>query len=438
MSKTAIYQPQRIKGIRVKNFMRIEEADVQIDESEHLIMVFGPNSSGKTSLARAIIASITGAKGCPDKPVHNGADKAEVELELTDHTVSWAHNGDKASLNVTNGPKGAPQTTLNALLGSREPIAFYPFKFLDAPKKEQADAVRMITGCNTSDIETRRFKAEEARKPVNQEVSRLKGLVKSLQTFSDAPAEPKSLNEIRTRQKAEQAKQRAIDDATKQLSLLNAESNRLGAEIDRMKVALAKAEEAREVNGNAMGDAEIQRAALPIPDLESIEAELDSVEEINAKVAANQVAAKARDDLMKTEVEADRLTALMKQCDAEKAAALAAVTMPVEGLGFDGDTLTLNGQPLDQAGMREQLTVAASVGALHGSPRLRFGIIDQGAEFDRDGLKMLDEIGEALDMQWIINIVSDLDKNGDVETNGRSGIVVNAGHASSVCKEQLF
>ncbi len=434
-----IYEPQRIKGIRVRDFMRLEVADIQIADEDRIIPVFGPNGSGKTSLAKAVVAAICGAKACPDNPVRQGAHKAEVEIEMTDHTVTWEHNGDKAKLHVTGAKQSAPQGALNALFGAQgNALALYPLRFLDAKPKEQADILRIITGVNVSGIETERFKADEARKPVNAEVSRLKGLVKSLTTFPDAPAEPKSLKEIRDRQKAAQAEQRTIDNARTQAEDAFRQTDQWTTRVDSLRGQLDEAikEEQRcKEKRDALG---LAFKAMKAPDLTSIEKELDSVEDINAKVAANATAAKAREDLVKAEVEADRLTAAMKDCDARKAAILKDAKMPVEGLSFDGDLVTFNGQPLSQASRREQLVVAASIGALHGSPRLRFGIIEEGSLFDRAGYELLDSVAEELDMQFLFEIVADLDKNGEVETHDRSGVVVNNGHASSVCKESLI
>jgi DNA repair exonuclease SbcCD ATPase subunit len=423
----SVFQPQRLKFIRVKNFCRLETADVEIDESDRIIPVFGENGSGKSSLARSIVAALCGKDGCPDDPLHNGADSAEIELGLTDHTVlrEFRKDADGYKTDVIVDGRKNSQTSLNALLGGKQPIAFYPLRFLDAKDADQADMLRTLVGANFSDLDTARFKAEEARKPVNQEVNRLKGLVKSLPFHEDAPSEPKSLAEVRNRQKQAQAKQREFDAAQSQA--MTTEGNILTAqsEIFRLEEELGFQ---RDLLGRLQIRAkeELERlAAIRVPNLQTIEAELDSIEEVNAKVAANASLVKAKEDLAKQETEAKRLTTTMEKCDADKDARLAKLKMPVEGLSFDSKGLvTFKGHPFSQASGRDRALVAASLGALHGSPRLRFGIIEDANRFDRRGVEMLESVAEELDMVFLFLLVAE-----EEDIKKRSGVAVVNGHA---------
>ena len=70
-----------IKTLRVKNFIGCRSAEIQLG---NLTFVWGPNGSGKTSLADALRFALTGeaARGCTQgELVTSGENSAEIELQ---------------------------------------------------------------------------------------------------------------------------------------------------------------------------------------------------------------------------------------------------------------------------------------------------------------------------------------------------------------------
>ena len=85
---------------------------------------------------------------------------------------------------------------------------------------------------------------------------------------------------------------------------------------------------------------------------------------------------------------------------------LAAVDMPVDGLGFGDDGLTFNGLPFSQASSSEQLRVGLAI-AIALNPTLRVVRITDGSLLDSDALAMVAAMAEAHDCQVWLEKVED-------------------------------
>lgn len=99
--------------VRVRNFQSIEDATIVIDG---LVVITGPNNSGKTALMRAIRGVFTNAPAGP--LVRRGASHLTVDIDFGDgNTVRW-EKGDKVNKYTLNGHplenvgRGCPQEVL--------------------------------------------------------------------------------------------------------------------------------------------------------------------------------------------------------------------------------------------------------------------------------------------------------------------------------------
>src|SRR5690606_15287184 len=101
----------------------------------------------------------------------------------------------------------------------------------------------------------------------------------------------------------------------------------------------------------------------------------------------------------------------------QKAKAIAAANLPVPGLSFDADAVTLNGVPFDQGSDAEQLRASVAIAAAL-NPKLRVIRIRDGSLLDEDGLQLVAELAEQQDMQvWIER----------VDASGKVGFVIDDG-----------
>jgi hypothetical protein len=110
----------KIVELRVEQFMGVEHFHL-LNPNPDLVEVAGPNRSGKTSVLRAVQAALGGKGELVERPVREGADEAEVYLDLGAYRVSCTLTADgKHRLAVVDAEGHrvtAPQTLLNSILG---------------------------------------------------------------------------------------------------------------------------------------------------------------------------------------------------------------------------------------------------------------------------------------------------------------------------------
>ena len=89
--------------------------------------------------------------------------------------------------------------------------------------------------------------------------------------------------------------------------------------------------------------------------------------------------------------------------------ALAAATMPVDGLGFDDHGVTFNGVPFGQASAAEQIRVSLAM-AMALNPSLRVIRILDGSLLDADSMAAIAAMAKAGDYQvWVERVADDAD-----------------------------
>ena len=110
--------------------------------------------------------------------------------------------------------------------------------------------------------------------------------------------------------------------------------------------------------------------------------------------------------------------ARLAEIDTEKAARLAAATMPIDGLTIEGDVVRFGGLPLGQASSAEQLRVGLAIGASL-NPRLRVILVRDGALLDADSMAAVATWAAANDMQILMERVGDM--------GGSVGVIIEDG-----------
>lgn len=136
----------RIHKLNIQNFLRLEAFSVEPDGNH--VVISARNGEGKTSVVEAIFEALQGSssKDRPE-PVHRGAEKALIELDLGEYLVEKhiAKDG-KARLIVKtkDGSKvSSPQKLLDGLLSQYclDPVAFWHRR-----PQDQLDDVLKVCG----------------------------------------------------------------------------------------------------------------------------------------------------------------------------------------------------------------------------------------------------------------------------------------------------
>ena len=155
------------------------------------------------------------------------------------------------------------------------------------------------------------------------------------------------------------------------------------------------------------------------PDLEAIQSQIDTAEQVNSNVRMAQGHSRIVDQLTALQGDAEFLTAQLAAIEKRKAEGLATATFPVDGLGFDTDGVTYQSVPFKQASGAEQLRVSLAM-AIALNPGLKVIRIADGSLLDSTNLQLIEEMAVANDYQVWIEMV---DETGDFGITIEDGAV---------------
>jgi DNA repair exonuclease SbcCD ATPase subunit len=418
----------KIIELRAENFKRLSA--VRITPDGGLVQITGRNGAGKTSVLDAIAAALGGKDAVPGKPIRAGAERAEVRVDLGDLIVTRRFTGDDKSSLVVENREGlryqSPQSVLDALLGR---LSFDPLAFGRMPAKTQAATLRELVGLDTTTLDARRAEVFARRAEANKDLKRAQVQLDDLpQVGDDVPDAEVSLVDLAGEHKRasatiaeNQRKRRGAEVQRKVVAEITAEIARREDQIRRLQVEIEEARGRLDENDKKLMAADEAIAALVDPDLDEIAHRMETAQRTNEAVRVKKARAAKEHEVMQRQGTAAMLTEQIEQIDAAKQRALAEARFPVTGLSLDGDVVTFNGVPLDQASGAEQLRVGLAIGAAL-NPKLRVILVRDGSLLDTDGLRLVAEWAEASGMQVIMERVAD---------GSRVGIVIEDGEVAA-------
>jgi hypothetical protein len=399
-----------------ENFMRLHA--VSIEPSGNVVTISGANASGKTSCLNAIAVALGGAsvlKGTP-QPIRRGENEAYIRVELDEIVVErhFTRKGEdehttRLVVTAKDGSRySSPQQFLDERLGK---LSFDPLAFANSDAKTQRQTLLNVVdvafkvgeeSLSLEQYDQRRQKVYDDRTVANREVKTLEGKVAGIARPDDVPAEVDVTDLLDERREGEQSN-RAMDQHREYL--------------ERCRTDVQIAERALEIAREALATAE--QVALPAAiDLAAIDERIRLAGDANRTAAGQRAALEKFAELDAARNLAARLDTQLGKIDAYKAKCLAAVEMPVEGLGFGEDGVTYRGLPLSQASAAEQLRVSVGIGmALN--PEIRVLLIRDGSLLDASNMALLKEMAGDRDYQLFVERVSDGQAVGFVVEDGR-------------------
>ena len=426
----------KIISLRAENLKRLTA--VRIDPKGNLVEIRGRNAQGKSSVLDAIWWALAGAGNIQADPIRKGQERAVVTLNLGDlivtRTFTKQDDGSfRTSITVENGDGArfpSPQRMLDDLLGS---LTFDPLAFARMKPKEQFDALKgFVPGIDFANIEGLNRADFEKRTAVNRRTKELTAQAQAIAIPESLPAERidedaiiAEIGEVgnhnatieRRQEGREAAKKEAADfrSAASGCRERAAELRRQADELDADAVTNDAEAASRE---EKLANAE----PLPAPkDAAAIRARLDDAKRTNALIDQAARRMQLQDQVKEAQAEAETLTANIATRDKAKLDAIAAAKLPIDGLGFGDDAITLNGLPFEQASDAERLRASCAI-AMASNPKLRVIRVRDGSLLDEDGMRLLGEMADAHDCQvWV----------EAVDSSGRVGIVLEDGHVAS-------
>ena len=407
--------------LNADNFKRLRA--VHITPPAGMVVVSGKNANGKSSVLDSIMAAIGGVSACPDRPIHGDADSASIRVDLGDIVVTRKFTASGSTVVVENA-EGAryksPQTMLDGFFGR---LSFDPLAFLGLAPKEQAAQLRTLVplSVDVDALDGLNRRDYDLRRDANRDAAALRTQVQGI-TVPEGVGEPRDLSALLGRVTALQNRRTVAVDADRTTKQAQADLQTKRERLD----ALRDQERALELDIKAL---KVKIEGLPdAEDPHEIEAELaelgegvlsfqaDNQRAVAAKNARENQARLAKQALAK-ETEADALTAAMADREKQKAAALAAAKMPVQGLSFGADGITYNGIPFSQASQAEKLRVSTAI-AMASNPKLKVILIRDGSALDSDSIALMAAMAEEHGFQVWVERVSDGDGVGIVIEDG--------------------
>lgn len=389
------------------NFKRLRAVRMVVDGAG-VVEIAGKNAQGKTSVIDAVWAALGGERAAPEKPIRDGATRAEIKLDLGTIKVTRRWTGNERSTLVVESAEGAriksPQAVLDELVGR---LSFDPLGFARLDGDKQAVTLRQLAGLDFADLDTRRQQAYDQRTGLNRDMknlnSQLSAIPPAVEKWPDAEVSIAELTgkydeALRAREENNRKRERAKNTA----HWLD-EGRKLVAKLERdLEDARARVAELEKQDDQAQDAA----FGLADPDLDAIRASISEIETTNAGVREKKKRHGIAGDLRQKAGEVDKLERELAKIDEEKRARLEAAKFPVPGLSVDGDTVTFDGQPFKQASTAQQIRVGLAIGAAL-NPKLRVILVREGSSLDSSSLAEVARWAKENDMQVFLERVGD-------------------------------
>jgi hypothetical protein len=410
----------QIVELRASNFKRLRAVEIRPDGP--VVEIRGRNGAGKSSILDAIWCALGGADVAPSRPIREGADRAEITLDLGDLVVTRRFLPSGNSPLVVAQHNGArfpsPQAVLDKLIGA---IAFDPLEFTRMRPKDQLEALRQFVALDVDldELATRRAAHYAKRTDVNRQAQALRGKAAGIEIAPDLPAQPIDTDALM----AEVAR---AGESNAGIERERARRAGMAQQVDRQRMDALKLrarrkallQEARKLWGD-IRDLEADRTALveqiaALPplleptDTATLAAEIGAAQRINAAIAERARRAEIEAEAERIEAESRGLTTDIECLDRQKAEAIGRAQFPVDGLGFGDGEVLYRGLPFDQASQAEKIRVSVGI-AMASNPNLRVLCVRDGSLLDDDSTHILSELVADNGYQLWLERVGDAD-----------------------------
>ncbi len=389
-----------IVELRSENFKRIQT--IAIRPEGNMVHIRGKNGEGKTSVLDSIWAALGGGLAIPTVPIRLGQEQAVIKLDLgsfrVTRTFKAKEDGSYTTSIKVEGADGRkyekPQAMLDAMVGS---LSFDPLSFTRQKPKEQFDTLRqLVPGVDFASIARQQRADFDARTDLNRQAKSLREQVLAISVpAGKIPARVDTAEVVKK-----------ITDASAHNSEIE---RRAGArkimadEVASLHRQIVELTDRKLLLQNKLDTAD----PLPAPiDVAALNASLSTASETNKIADDYERRARLEREAEQAEKAAGALTTAMDDREAAKREAIAAASMPVNGLGFGEDCILMDGLPFEQASAAQQLRASLAI-ATALNPKLRVIMIKDASLLDREAMKWVTAHAEQYDMQVWAESVSD-------------------------------
>ena len=423
----------KILKLTAENVKKLTAVEITPDAKGGLVIISGRNGSGKSSVLDSIMMALGGKDNFTAKPVRRGEDKARIEIDLGEFTVTRTITPQGGGTLIVRNKDAqkieSPQTLLDGLFGK---LTFDPLEFRTMKPDKRSETLQALVGLDFKAKEAEIARVFNERTVINREAKSLENQLVACKEYPDIPAEEVSAASILEEQrkasefnKSNADRRRARESLESTIKARNVSIAHHERNIARLKSELVDEEQRLSHSKTLLTQDQtdlLKFDSIPIPEdveLSSFSARVTAVEQTNLKVRANQQKAKLRTDHKAKVKEAEALTTKIEALEKEKRKAIQDAKFPVEGLSLsDTREVEFNGIPFDEVNTADQLRVSVAMG-LAMNPKLRVLLVRQGNDLDDTNLKLIAEMAEKADAQiWLEKVNPD----------GAVAVIIEDGH----------
>jgi len=385
-------------------------------------VVSGQNGAGKSSVIDGIMACLTSGKRFSE-PIRRGHTKASCCITLGRRVVdesspeaayritrTWTRSGGKIEVFEMDGtPVKEPSAWLSKMFndGGCDPLAF-----AQAAPREQRDTLMRVTGLDKSlaALDDKRASAlkDEQRAETVLQVANV--------SLASIPVVDGPDAEVSAAELLSQAAEASSTNAkhARARAWLRGKKDEAGSLASDIAICEAKLADLRGKLGAVEKEIAAQTPvveAMVDADVQAIQERIKTVEADNAKArdrAARRAAEKSKQEASAAFSSASRA---VEAIDAERRLAIESAPMPVKGLAFEDDAVTLDKIPLAQVNSARQIQVGVALALAEKKP-IRVVFTRYGSLLDQHGMEALRAIAVEHGAQVFVERVSDAGGDG--------------------------
>jgi len=367
---------------------------IEIKPDGNLVVIGGDNGNGKSSILDSIEYALGGSKRIPDQPIRNGQEKARIVLDLGDLQVIRTFTKNGTNL-VVKSKEGAtfptPQAMLDKIVGN---LSFDPSEFFRMDNKKRIETLKKLVGLDFTELNNKHKEAFDKRTEINRRGKESKARFDNILYNKNMPDKEVSVAEL----------SKQLTDAISQNQKLNNDKRSLDnnqlriTKIDEQIKQLM--EEKTKIESYMKKDQRMIKDLKEI-DISEIQNNINSAEEINKKVRANNDKNNLEKELQELRVQSESLSAVLRNVDEAKQQMMEKAKFPIKGLAFDEETVTFNAIPFDQISQGERIKISVAIGLVL-NPTLKILLIRDASLLDEKNLEMIAKMAVKMDAQvWL-------------------------------------
>jgi len=160
----------KIVELKSSNIKKIKAVELQLDANKNVVLITGRNGQGKTSILDSIWYALGGKKAVQDKPIRDGEEKGEIEIDVDGYLVkrSFTEKGSYLTVNSKEGQKYSnPQEFLDYIMGN---LSFDPLEFSRMDGRKQIDELNKIVGIDLNAFDQKKKDLTQERLMVGREM----------------------------------------------------------------------------------------------------------------------------------------------------------------------------------------------------------------------------------------------------------------------------